>query len=117
VLVVDDNPDALQMLADALEQRGFTTSRAHDGPSALEEAARCHPAVALLDIGLPVMDGYELARRLRETDQDLQLVAVTGYGHPSARSRSKDAGFAAHLVKPITVDEVEAAIDQLTAQR
>jgi len=117
VLVVDDNPDALHMLADALEQRGFTTSRAHDGPSALEEAARSHPAIALLDIGLPVMDGYELARRLRENDHDLQLVAVTGYGHPSARSRSKDAGFAAHLVKPITVDEVEAAIDQLTAQR
>ena len=114
VLVVDDNPDALQMLADALEQRGFTTSRAHDGPSALEEAARSHPAIALLDIGLPVMDGYELARRLREADHDVQLVAVTGYGHPSARSRSKDAGFAAHLVKPITVDEVEAAIDSLT---
>jgi signal transduction histidine kinase len=117
VLVVDDNPDALHMLADALEQRGFTTSRAHDGPSALEEAARSHPSIALLDIGLPVMDGYELARRLRENDHDLQLVAVTGYGHPSARSKSKDAGFAAHLVKPITVDEVEAAIDQLTAQR
>ena len=117
VLVVDDNPDALHMLADALEQRGFTTSRAHDGPSALEEAAKSHPQVALLDIGLPVMDGYELARRLREADHDVQLVAVTGYGHPSARSRSKDAGFAAHLVKPITVDEVEAAIDQLTEHR
>jgi signal transduction histidine kinase/ActR/RegA family two-component response regulator len=116
VLVVDDNPDALHMLADALEQRGYTTSRAHDGPSALEEAARCHPAIALLDIGLPVMDGYELARRLREGDHDLKLVAVTGYGHPSARSRSKDAGFAAHLVKPITVDEVEAAIDSVSQQ-
>ena len=117
VLVVDDNPDALHMLADALEQRGFTTSRAHDGPSALEVAAKDPPQIALLDIGLPVMDGYELARRLREGDASVQLVAVTGYGHPSAVSQSKDAGFAAHLVKPITVDEVEKAIDQLTAQR
>jgi CheY-like chemotaxis protein len=117
VLVVDDNPDALHMLADALEQRGFTCSRAHDGPSALAVAAKDHPQIALLDIGLPVMDGYELARRLREDNEGVQLVAVTGYGHPSAVSRSKDAGFAAHLVKPITVDEVEKAIDQLTAQR
>ena len=117
VLVVDDNPDALNMLADALEQRGFAIARAHDGPSALEVASRVHPDIALLDIGLPVMDGYELARRLRETQEGLQLVAVTGYGHPTARTRSKEAGFAAHLVKPITIDEVETAIAQLTEQR
>jgi signal transduction histidine kinase len=117
VLVVDDNPDALNMLADALEKRGFAISRAHDGPSALEVASRVHPQIALLDIGLPVMDGYELARRLREDDDGVQLVAVTGYGHPSARTRSKDAGFAAHLVKPITIDEVEAAIARLSEPR
>ena len=66
VLVVDDNADALTMLADALEQRGFPVFRAHNAPSALPLAEKVHPQIALLDIGLPVMDGYELGRRLRE---------------------------------------------------
>ncbi|MDB4962693.1 MAG: Histidine kinase [Myxococcales bacterium] len=113
VLVVDDNPDALSMLADALEQVGYTTARAHDGPSALAVAADLHPDVALLDIGLPVMDGYELARRLREVDAGVKLVAVTGYGRPGDFDRSQRAGFAAHLVKPISISTVESTLDRL----
>ncbi len=117
ILVVDDNADALNMLADGLEQRGFATYRAHDAPSALAIAAEFQPTVALLDIGLPVMDGYELARRLRETkgNERVQLVAVTGYGQPSDIQRSRDAGFAAHLVKPISLETVNATIDAITA--
>ena len=118
ILVVDDNIDALNMLAEALEQRGFPTYRAHDAPSALSLAAQVHPNIALLDIGLPVMDGYELGRRLRETSglEDVQLVAVTGYGQPSDVQRSRDAGFAAHLVKPISLDAVHSTIEKLSAR-
>jgi len=113
VLVVDDNPDALSLLADALELRGYQIARAHDGPSALAVASQVHPEVALLDIGLPVMDGYELARRLRETDTELKLVAVTGYDQPGDFERTHRAGFSAHLVKPISLDRVQQTIDRL----
>ncbi|MDX2091977.1 MAG: ATP-binding protein [Kofleriaceae bacterium] len=116
VLVVDDNPDALAMLSDALERRGFEISRAHDGPSALAIASRVHPEVALLDIGLPVMDGYELGRRLREEDHAVKLVAVTGYGRPGDFERSHEAGFAAHLVKPISLDRVQETIESLVVR-
>jgi signal transduction histidine kinase len=115
VLVVDDNPDALSLLADALEERGYTTARAPDGPSALAVASQLHPHVALLDIGLPVMDGYELGHLLLESDRSVKLVAVTGYGRPGDLERSQQAGFAAHLVKPISLDAVQATIDRLTA--
>lgn len=78
-------------------------SVAYDGPSALERALIERPEVALLDIGLPGMDGYELARRLRRAPQlgDCLLVALTGYGREADRERSAEAGFSAHLLKPI----------------
>jgi len=118
ILVVDDNVDALNMLADVLEQRGFPTFRAHDAPSALALAANVHPDIALLDIGLPVMDGYELGRRLRETTglERLRLVAVTGYGQPSDVAKSQAAGFSAHLVKPISIESVYSTIDRLSGR-
>ena len=117
VLVVDDNPDALASLADGLSERGFETYRAPDGPSALEMAGRVQPEIALLDIGLPVMDGYELARHLRELPggERVKLIAVTGYGQPPDTSRARDVGFAEHLVKPVTLDAIEAAIDRVSA--
>jgi PAS domain S-box-containing protein len=102
VLVVDDNPDAAEMLSLLLRRRGHQAEVAHDGPSALELYERFRPDAALLDIGLPVMDGYELARRLRARAGDgLLLVAVTGYGQDSDRQRSREVGFAYHLVKPV----------------
>ena len=115
VLVVDDNPDALASLAGVLEARGYLTFRASDGPSAIELAARVRPELALLDIGLPVMDGYELARRLHGVPglERVKLVAVTGYGQPSDLARSRAAGFDEHLVKPVTLDAIEAAIARL----
>ena len=66
---------------------------------------------ALLDIGLPVMDGYELARRLRSQLGTVRLIAITGYGQPDDRARAKEAGFDAHLVKPVDLDELQAALD------
>jgi signal transduction histidine kinase len=113
VLVVDDNSDAAETLADILRELGHTTSVAHDGPTALAAAASFRPHVALLDIGLPVMDGYELARRLREQpDLDkTQLFAITGYGQESDRERSREAGFQEHLVKPIDLARLATLID------
>jgi CheY-like chemotaxis protein len=113
VLVVDDNSDAAQTLADILRELGHTTSVAHDGPTALAAAAEFKPHVALLDIGLPVMDGYELARRLREQPElgKTLLFAITGYGQESDRERSRAAGFREHLVKPIDLARLVKLID------
>lgn len=114
VLVVDDNQDAAELLAEALRERGHEPHVAFDGPSALALAARIHPRIGLLDLGLPVMDGYELARRLRALPGDeVALVAVTGYGQDVDRRASALAGFAEHLVKPVDLDRVCAAVDRL----
>jgi signal transduction histidine kinase len=106
VLVVDDNVDAAQMLRDFLEALGHEPAIAHDGPTALELASSFKPDIAVLDIGLPVMNGYELARRLRETlgPDKLRLIAVTGYGQDTDRARARDVGFDHHLIKPIELD-------------
>jgi CheY-like chemotaxis protein len=113
ILVVDDNEDAADLLAQTLSRLGYQTRVARDGPSALELAATFRPAVALLDIGLPVMDGYELAQRLLDLpdrEQPLRLIAVTGYGQPSDRLRSERAGFSAHLVKPVSIEQLIEAL-------
>jgi signal transduction histidine kinase/ActR/RegA family two-component response regulator len=114
VLVVDDNADAADTLADILRALGHIISVAHDGPTALTAAAAFKPQVALLDIGLPVMDGYELARRLREQPEldRLHLFAITGYGQESDRERSRAAGFQEHLVKPIDLAQLTQLIDE-----
>ena len=81
----------------------------HSGPAALDAAREFHPQVIFLDIGLPQMDGYEVARRLREQGalQDVRLVAVTGYGQDEDRRRSAEAGFDGHLVKPVDLEELQ----------
>jgi CheY-like chemotaxis protein len=110
VLVVDDNPDAAELLSEVLSAIGHDVEVAFDGPRALELARTFLPDVALLDIGLPVMDGYELARRLRDRADGLRLVAVTGYGQESDRQRAREAGFDAHIVKPVEFDALRAAL-------
>lgn len=113
VLVVDDNVDAAELLAASLALMGHETRIAHDGPSALALVSSFEPQVAVLDIGLPVMDGYELGRRLRAIPglASLRLIALTGYGQASDRKRSADAGFDLHLVKPVELAKLEASFD------
>ncbi|WP_291982683.1 ATP-binding protein [Luteitalea sp.] len=114
VLVVDDNVDAAGLLAEWLSAVGHETVAVHDGPSAIAAAEAVPPDVALLDLGLPVMDGYELARRFSEHPRlrDVRLFAVTGYGQDTDRARSLASGFAEHLVKPIDVDRLVALLEQ-----
>lgn len=108
VLVVDDNVDAAVLTGDLLVQQGYDVRVVHDGASTLDEFARYDPDVVLLDIGLPDMDGFEVARRLRQSGgpKKLVLIATTGYGQPADRRRSREAGFDHHLVKPIDVARV-----------
>ena len=107
ILVVDDNVDAVESLAEFLAELGHEVRTAYDGPSALEVAETFHPSICLVDIDLPVMDGYEVATRLRQMKGlpgNVRLVALTGYGQESDRRRSKEAGFDSHLVKPVDLD-------------
>jgi signal transduction histidine kinase len=110
VLLVDDNADAVAMIGELLGEMGYTVGMAHDAVEALRVAEELQPDVALLDLGLPVMDGYELAEKL-ELLGPMRLVAVTGYGLESDRRRTQKAGFAAHLTKPVTIKEIIAAIE------
>lgn len=117
VLVVDDNQDAANLLSEALTHLHYEVRTAFDGPSALGLAADFAPDIALLDIGLPVMDGYALGRRLRELDPALRLVALTGYGQASDKAQSQDAGFDAHLVKPIRVEHLGQLMRDLLSNK
>jgi CheY-like chemotaxis protein len=112
VLVVDDNVDAAHMLHDLLAQLGHEAAVAHDGAAALVVAGAFQPDVAVLDIGLPAMDGYELARRLRAQRgaSALRLIAVTGYGQDTDRMRAQAAGFDHHLIKPIAAEALVALL-------
>jgi PAS domain S-box-containing protein len=111
VLVVDDNDEAADILAELLRLAGHEVLVAHDGPTALGAVPAFHPDVALLDIGLPVMDGYELARRIKkEVPAAPRLIALSGYGQEDDRRRSLEAGFELHLVKPVGLAEVLAVI-------
>ncbi|HXI59781.1 MAG TPA: ATP-binding protein, partial [Polyangia bacterium] len=113
VLVVDDNVDAAESLAEMLEILGYQAKAAHDGFVALELAVTFRPDICLLDIGLPVMNGYELAPRLRSAlgGNETRLIAVTGYGQDSDRRRAREAGFDAHVVKPVSLDELTRAME------
>jgi signal transduction histidine kinase/CheY-like chemotaxis protein len=113
ILVVDDNRDAALALRKVLEAMGQVVMVAHDGPSALQEAATFEPQIGLLDIGLPGMNGYELAAALRAT-REVRLFAVTGYGQPRDLERSRAAGFEEHLVKPIDIEQLAALLRRLT---
>jgi len=106
VLIVDDNADAAELLEELLKRRGYRTTVAYDGPSAIAVASSFQPDLAILDIGLPVMDGYELATQLRSllSPNPPRLIALTGYGQEHDRQRSIEAGFAAHIVKPVDAD-------------
>ncbi len=119
VMVVDDNADAAQMLAALLEVQGHAVSVEYDAAGALARARREHPDVLLLDIGLPDMDGHELARRLRAQPENAgaTLVALTGYGQRQDREEAQQAGFDHYLVKPADLAEVNEVLAQVESQR
>jgi CheY-like chemotaxis protein len=104
ILVVDDNEDAADSLGMVLESLGADVTVVHDGASAMDAIERFHPAVVLLDLGMPGIDGYEVARwvRQRASLADVKLIALTGWGYEEQRRLSREAGFDHHLVKPVS---------------
>jgi CheY-like chemotaxis protein len=116
ILVVDDNRDAADSLALLLRLWGHEVRTSYDGPTGLKEAGSYFPQLVFLDIGLPGLDGYEVARRLRgELGGELRLVAMTGYGQEEDRRRSREAGFDLHLVKPVDTNCLQEVVTQATA--
>lgn len=116
VLIVDDEADIACMMADGLELVGFRTYVAHDAGSALQLTEHFAPDVALLDLGLPDLDGCQLAERLlAKHGKNLVVVAVTAYSDEAHRTRAAEAGFDAYLVKPAPLERVVATIDKLLA--
>jgi PAS domain S-box-containing protein len=115
ILVIDDNQDSADSSALVLELMGHETTAAYSGEQGLEVAARFHPEVMLLDIGLPGISGYEVAKRVRDADwgREVILIAVTGWGQEDDRRKSAEAGFNHHLVKPIDTVELVALLDKL----
>jgi signal transduction histidine kinase/CheY-like chemotaxis protein len=113
VLLVDDNVDSREMYGLILQADGHVVFQAADGDDALSMFRRMRPEVAVVDIGLPGMDGYEVARRIRADPQghDIKLIALTGYGQPEDRERSRAAGFDRHLVKPASPDAIRNELD------
>ena len=117
ILVVDDNADSVRSLGLLLTRSRHQVRTAHDGPSALEAALDFRPNVVLLDIGLPRMDGYEVARKMRQQPilTNVLLIALTGYGQESDRQRSRQAGFDHHLVKPLDFGKLEQILATVKA--
>jgi two-component system CheB/CheR fusion protein len=117
IVVVEDNADSREMLCELLQLSGYKCRTAATGSTALKLIEEVHPDIAILDVGLPEMDGYELARRVRQFRKkgDLCLVALTGYGQPSDRALSAQAGFDAHLVKPIQMEHLLSLLERLRA--
>jgi PAS domain S-box-containing protein len=112
VLVVDDNIDAALTLNALLQTLGHETCVVYDGLSALQKAAEFHPDIVMLDIGMPGLDGYEVARRLQvlKKDRPFRIVAVTGWDQETDRAKSREAGFDLHLVKPVDLDDLTRAL-------
>jgi CheY-like chemotaxis protein len=111
-MVVDDNEDAAQAVGEALELMGHEVHVMFGAPEALVSEGTLRPDVCLLDIGLPGMDGYELARRLRQQagQRRLRLIAVTGYGQDGDRRRAAEAGFDHHLTKPVDLTTLDGLL-------
>ena len=118
ILVVDDNHDSALSLAMMLSIMGHDTRTAHDGESAVATAESFLPEVVLLDIGLPKLNGYEVAQRIREQEwgKSMFLIAVTGWGQEEDRQRSSEVGLNVHMVKPVEPAALERLLAQLAAE-
>jgi two-component system, chemotaxis family, CheB/CheR fusion protein len=113
ILVIEDNRDGREMLGLLLRMSGYEVLEAASGNEGMRLAQQYSPAIVLVDIGLPDIDGYEIARRLRQiVGSAIRLVALTGYGQPQDRTRSQEAGFDAHLVKPVDLSKLAEAVGQ-----
>jgi PAS domain S-box-containing protein len=119
ILVVEDNEDTAEMMRIILEMQGHAVEAVHSGPAGVEAALAFRPDVAVLDIGLPGLDGYQVAQRLRQEPSlaGLELVAASGYGQDSDRRRSREAGFDHHLIKPVDVRELMKILAEVSGQR
>jgi signal transduction histidine kinase len=119
IAVVEDNPDSRAVLADLLEALGYPVVTAADGPTALRLSQEEHVEAFVIDIGLPGMDGYEVARRLRQQPDGgrMLLIALTGYGSPEDEERARAAGFDAFLTKPAPIDELEQLLSRIVVDR
>jgi len=113
ILIADDNLDAARSLGMMLEMMGHEVRTTHDGLEAVAEGEQFKPDVALLDIGMPKLNGYEAARRIRASDwgRDIILVALTGWGQTEDRRRSGEAGFDHHMVKPVELAALESVLN------
>ena len=113
VLVVDDNHDLVMVLGRTLRYLGYSVQNAYTGPDGLAAAVQWRPDIVIMDIGLPGLDGYEVARRLRSDPtlgkggEKMRLIALTGYGQLTDIALAREAGFDAHLTKPYELDELE----------
>ncbi len=118
ILVVDDNRDSANSLATLLKLTDNETESAYDGLEALEAAERFRPDVVLLDIGLPNLNGYGVARRIRQESwgQDIILIALTGWGQAEDRRQSTDAGFDYHIIKPVDLNALKKMLDESAAR-
>ena len=118
ILIVDDNSDVAECLALLLETLGHETAVANCGADAIETARRAMPHTMFIDIGMPQINGYELARRLRNDPNfaGIRLVALSGYGQDEDRRRAFEAGFDAHLTKPASSEELESVIRNRPAE-
>jgi len=115
ILVVDDNADAANSLGRLLTLLGYEVRVVHDGASAITETGLFRPRAVLLDLGMPIMDGFDTAREIRSRPEyvDIALIAITGWGQERDRQRTEAAGFAAHLIKPVNLDQLEAVLSSL----
>jgi PAS domain S-box-containing protein len=113
ILVADDNVDAATTLTMVLERMGYQVAAAHNGLQAVESAAAFHPAVVLLDIGMPILNGYEACRRIRQVQHDAIIIALTGWGQLEDRQQSHQAGFDFHLVKPVDPPSLEKLLNEV----
>jgi CheY-like chemotaxis protein len=119
ILVVDDNRDSAESMAEMLHLFGNEVAVAHDGLEAIEQAGTFRPEIILMDVGMPKLNGLDAARRIREQQWgcEMTIIALTGWGQDNDRSLSKEAGCDGHLVKPVSLPDLEKALDELTARR
>jgi two-component system, OmpR family, response regulator len=115
VLIVDDSLDAAHTLARVLRLLGYDVETAHDGPAALDRAEQLTPQIVVLDLGLPGMSGYEVARRLRAKGATAKslIVALSGYGHATARDEALAAGCNHYLLKPASIEQLQTIFEKV----